>query len=64
MIDLYPNEDYNFVFGRASLLDGIGVFSFARHHPYFFDKDKDVSVASLNELNVPRRIPVIAMESY
>ena len=51
MIDLYPNEDYNFVFGRASLLDGIGVFSFARHHPYFFDKDKDVSVASLNELS-------------
>ena len=50
MIDLYPNEDYNFVFGRASLLDGIGVFSFARHHPYFFNKDKDVSVASLNEL--------------
>ena len=51
MIDLYPNEDWNFVFGQATLLEGIGVFSFARHHPYFFDKDKDVSVASLNELS-------------
>ena len=27
------------------------MFSFARHHPYFFDKDKSVSVASLNELS-------------
>ena len=51
MIDLYPNEDYNFVFGRASIVEGIGVFSFARHHPYFFDKDKSVSVATLNELS-------------
>ena len=51
MIDLYPNEDYNFVFGRASLVEGIGVFSFARHHPFFFDKDKSISVASLSELS-------------
>ena len=51
MIDLYPNEDYNFVFGRASLVEGLGVFSFARHHPYFFDKDKSVTVAALNELS-------------
>ena len=51
MIDLYPNEDWNFVFGRASLMKRIGVFSFVRHHPYFFDKDKSVSVASLSELS-------------
>ena len=51
MIDLYPDENWNFVFGQASLMEGIGVFSFARHHPYFFDKDKSVSVASLSELS-------------
>ena len=51
MIDLYPNENYNYVFGRASLVEGLGVFSFARHHPYFFDKDKSVTVAALNELS-------------
>ncbi len=34
--DLYPAEDFNFVFGLARLKARTGVFSFARYHPGFF----------------------------
>jgi len=30
--DLYPHEDYNFVFGEANLDNACGVFSFCRFH--------------------------------
>lgn len=33
MIDLYPDPTWNFVFGYASYLDRVGVFSFARYNP-------------------------------
>ncbi len=36
-VDLYPQEDWNFVFGQASPKLGVGVFSFAR---YSSKKDK------------------------
>jgi len=39
MMDLYSSDDWNFVFGQASLQEGIRVFSLARHHPYFFETD-------------------------
>uniref|UniRef100_A0A2K6TMB1 Archaemetzincin-2 n=1 Tax=Saimiri boliviensis boliviensis TaxID=39432 RepID=A0A2K6TMB1_SAIBB len=35
MIDLYPRESWNFVFGQASLTDGVGIFSFARYGSNF-----------------------------
>lgn len=35
MFDLTPNDEYNFVYGIASLADGKGVFSLARFHPDF-----------------------------
>lgn len=43
MDDLYPGEDWNFVFGQASLSSGTGVFSFARYDPAFYGniRDKD-----------------------
>ncbi|XP_008841434.1 archaemetzincin-2 isoform X2 [Nannospalax galili] len=31
MIDLYPRDTWNFVFGQASLTEGVGIFSFARY---------------------------------
>ncbi len=37
MTDLYPDEKWNYVFGQASLRHRVGVFSFARHDPAFFD---------------------------
>jgi len=36
MVDLYPiknGEAWNFVFGQAHAMDGVGVFSFARYQP-------------------------------
>ncbi len=35
--DLYPGDDYNYVFGLARLEARVGVFSFARYHPDFFE---------------------------
>jgi archaemetzincin len=35
--DLYPDASYNYVFGLARLDDRVGIFSFARYHPRFFD---------------------------
>ncbi|XP_076856539.1 archaemetzincin-2 [Brachyhypopomus gauderio] len=38
MIDLYPRESWNFVFGQASLTEGVGVFSFARYDDDFYKR--------------------------
>ena len=35
MADLYPVDDWNFVFGQASLRKRVGVYSFARYDPGF-----------------------------
>ena len=35
MEDLYPDPSWNFVFGQASLREGVGVYSFARYDPRF-----------------------------
>ena len=40
MIDLYPNESWNFVFGQANPAAGVGVFSFARYDPLFPHKNR------------------------
>lgn len=42
MMDLYPEESWNFVFGQASLYERTGVFSFARHDPAFFGEERGV----------------------
>jgi len=33
MMDLYPDPNWNFVFGQASLRDRVGVYSFTRYAP-------------------------------
>lgn len=35
MIDLYPDPNWNFVFGQASPRDHVGVYSFSRYDPRF-----------------------------
>lgn len=45
-IDLYPQDDWNFVFGMASLERRIGVYSFARY------KSKEPSVSLLRSCKV------------
>jgi archaemetzincin len=36
--DLYPSASWNYVFGQASLGRRVGVYSFARYDPDFFDE--------------------------
>jgi archaemetzincin len=33
MEDLYPGDDWNYVFGQGSLQDRVGIYSFARYQP-------------------------------
>ena len=47
MHDLYPAEDWNFVFGQASLRDRVGVYSFARYLPSFHGEKADENTPSL-----------------
>jgi len=35
--DIYPGDSWNYVFGQARMMDRVGVFSFARHHPEFYN---------------------------
>jgi len=34
--DIYPGEEWNYVFGQAKPMERVGVFSFARHSPFFY----------------------------
>lgn len=47
MTDLYPAEDWNFVFGQASLRDRVGVYSFARYDPHFYGNKRGKDTDSL-----------------
>jgi archaemetzincin len=40
MEDLYPEPSWNFVFGQASLNEGVGVYSFARYDPPFYGEPR------------------------
>ena len=40
MEDLYPQESWNYVFGQASLRERVGVYSFIRYTPEFWNKGK------------------------
>nr|KAF6308707.1 archaelysin family metallopeptidase 2 [Pipistrellus kuhlii] len=44
MIDLYPRDSWNFVFGQASLTDGVGIFSFARYGGDFYSSSYEGKV--------------------
>jgi archaemetzincin len=59
MADLYPGDNWKFVFGQASLSERIGVFSMARYFPAFWGKED--SEAS-NILALRRTCKVLAHE--
>ena len=40
MVDLYPEESWNFVFGQARLGGHVGVYSFARYDPAFYGEPR------------------------
>jgi archaemetzincin len=41
MADIYPGPGWNFVYGEASPEEGIGIYSFARFDPKFFDSSPE-----------------------
>jgi archaemetzincin len=38
--DLYPDENWNFVFGQASTRDRVGVYSLSRYDPRFYGEER------------------------
>ena len=60
--DLYPEESWNFVFGQASLINRVGVFSFARYDPAFSGKQHNFTLPESNKLIVRRSCKVLAHE--
>lgn len=59
MGDLYPNEQWNYVFGIASLRERVGIFSFARYYPQFWG-EPDTAAARGQALR--RSLKVLAHE--
>jgi archaemetzincin len=57
--DLYPHPSWSFVFGEALLDDRVGVFSFMRYHPRFYDR----SESDARELLLRRCAKVLAHET-
>jgi len=47
MDDLYPGDDWNFVFGEARFHDRVGVYSFARYDPAFYGDPHGPATKSL-----------------
>jgi archaemetzincin len=62
MTDLYPNEDWNFVFGQASITGRYGVFSFARYHPAFYDSTVEVDQEEVKNIMLRRSCRVCSHE--
>ncbi|CAF3243453.1 unnamed protein product [Rotaria sp. Silwood2] len=49
MADIYPDEDWNFVYGQAHPIDGLGVYSFARLDPLFLESPKTLLTTPLTD---------------
>lgn len=60
MQDLYPDPSWNFVFGQASLVQRVGVFSFARYDPAFYGKSRQKDTS---QLLLWRSLKVLAHET-
>ncbi|WP_395741457.1 archaemetzincin [Prosthecobacter sp.] len=60
MEDLYPDEEWNFVFGQAMLQGGAGVFSFARYDPAFYG---DARTEQTQALILQRSCKVLSHET-
>ncbi|CAH1274292.1 AMZ2 [Branchiostoma lanceolatum] len=66
MLDLYPSDSWNFVFGQASLVTGCGVFSFARYDEnfYYIPRDRQKAKKSeLEEFNMPPVTSVLLLRA-
>jgi len=59
MTDLYPDPRWNFVFGQASPQQRVGIYSFARYDPRFYDQ---APTADTRKLILRRSCKVLAHE--
>lgn len=59
-VDLYPSEDWSYVFGIARPDQGVGVFSFARYDPQFFGQPRP---ADWEKQRLRRSSKVVAHET-
>jgi archaemetzincin len=59
-VDLYPEDDWNFVFGMGAFKERVGVYSFARYHPRFYDQRVEPDVA--RQLVLRRSLRVLVHE--
>jgi archaemetzincin len=60
MTDLYPDSNWNFVFGQASPRERVGVYSFARYDPRFYGQE---AAADSSKLVLRRSCKVLAHET-
>jgi len=60
MEDLYPAASWNYVFGQASLTNRVGIYSFARYDPAFFEKERS---DDYRQLILKRNCKVLAHET-
>ena len=60
MEDLYPDPNWNFVFGQASLRERVGVYSFARYDPAFYGQAR---TSDYQTLLLRRSCKVLAHET-
>ncbi len=60
MQDLYPDPSWNFVFGQASMVQRVGVFSFARYDPAFYGESRR---KDFSRLLLWRSLKVLAHET-
>jgi archaemetzincin len=49
MVDIYPKDEWNFVYGEAYINEGLGVYSFARLDPLFHANSKISSSTPVND---------------
>ena len=63
MEDLYPSNEWNFVFGQASLRNRVGVYSLARYHPSFYRSTDRPDDEKTKRLVLERSCKVLAHET-
>lgn len=59
-VDLYPEDDWNFVFGMGAFKERVGVYSFARYHPRFYGERVEPEAA--RHLVLQRSLRVLVHE--
>lgn len=50
MMDIYPGPGWNFVYGEASIDEGLAIYSFARFDPLFYDSPADLETHLLTDV--------------